>query len=620
LNILEINICSDHVHAIIVCEEEELSTLVGKWKGRSAFTYNRRVNPLVEEKPAMFADGTKEKFWAKSFHPVLIENDEQMQNTINYIKNNRYKHQLPVATDGLTRQLSAMRCTKEHAFRDEYKGGFDVVIGNPPYVRVQQIDYNTTDFLKKHYKTALKRIDISLCFIELSKKLIKKDIGTTSFITSNQFLTTEYGQAMRAFLLNDYNLTECVDFGDLPVFADALTYVSIFTFKKSNIRTIKYSHIDSIPNALTNNFGLPRIIDIEQLTEANWNLKNFAASYIWDKIFINCKEISTIGNAWYGIITGADPIFIFTKNQFQNSEIEKELFIPLLRAQNCSKYYCFETEKYVLYPYKFEDGKTSILTEEELQQKFPKAYQYLISHRFELERRKDSRDTFEGRPDWYCLTRYGQLNVFNKVKIITPGEVKDHKFCIDFSKAGFSGARVFAITIDNDLFDIKYVLCILNSALMKSFLQSFSSLKSGGYYSYSSNILNKAPIKNITLIEQQVFIELVDKIFGITAELHKKRIKFLNRLTSNFENINLTSTLENFVESDFKNFLKELSKQKLELTLIQQDEWEDYFSTYKSEIVKLKSEIEKIDKEIDQMVYELYGLSEEEIGIVEESV
>jgi len=499
-------------------------------------------------------------------------------------------------------------------------GGFDVVIGNPPYVRVQQLDYSTIDFLKTQFKTALKRIDISLCFIELSSKLIKNDTGLTSFITSNQFLTTEYGQAMRAFLLTNYNLVECVDFGYLPVFADALTYVSIFTFKKSINKTFSYSHVDSIINAMSNNFGIPQIIDITQLNDDNWNLKNYASSNIWARIFSNCKEISEIGNAWYGIISGADSIFIFTKDQYQNSEIEKELFIPLLRAQNCTKYYCLVSEKYIFYPYKLEDDKTVLLTENELQQKFPKGHQYLLSHKNELEARKDSRDTFKGRPDWYCLTRFGQFDVFNKIKIVTPGEVKQHKFCLDFANAGFSGARVFAITIDNELFDVKYVLCLLNSELMKSYLQSFSSLKNGGFYSYSSNILNKAPIKQISIAEQQIYIILADKIYNLTNDYYQKRNKFLKHLVDNFENIKVTNTLEKFDEIDFKGFIIELSKQKIKLSLIQQDEWEDYFSVYQSEIQVIKTEIEKTDKEIDRMVYELYGLTEEEIKIVEESV
>jgi len=500
------------------------------------------------------------------------------------------------------------------------KGGFDVVIGNPPYVRVQQLDYNTIDFLKVHYETASKRIDISLCFIELSYKLIKSKAGLTSFITSNQFLTTEYGQSMRLFLLNKYNLIECVDLGDLPVFSDALTYVSIFTFKKSKIKSFKYFHVDCLSNAMSNNFGIPQNIDVTNLSDDNWNLKNYAISTIWSRIFNNCKDISEIGNAWYGIITGADSIFIFTKDQYHSTDIENDLFIPLLRAQNCSKYYCSDPEKFVLYPYKNEEGKTTLLSEEEIKKKYPKGYHYLLSHKKELENRKDSRDTFIGRPDWYCLTRYGQFDVFDKIKIVTPGEVKQHKFCIDYSNAGFSGARVFAITIDNDSFDLKYVLCILNSDLMKSYLQSFSSLKNGGFYSYSSNILNKAPIKQISLAEQLFFNKLADKVHGLINDLNQKRNKFLKRLFDNFPKIKLSNKLENFHELEYSEFINELFKQKIKLSLATQDEWDDYFISYKAEILKINEEIEETDKEINKKTFEIYCLTEEEIKIVEKSI
>ncbi len=500
------------------------------------------------------------------------------------------------------------------------KGGFDVVIGNPPYVRVQQLDYSTIDFLKGHFKTALKRVDISLCFIELSHKLMKNETGLTSFITSNQFLTTEYGQAMRALLIDEYYLIECIDFGDLPVFQDALTYVSIFTFINRRIEKFNYYWVDSISNAMSNNFGLPQAIEIKQLNTDNWNLKNYASSKTWKRVFNNCSEISKIGNAWYGIITGADSIFIFKKDEYLRTEIENELFIPLLRAQNCTKYHCLEPENYVLYPYKKEGDKTILLSEEELQQNFPKGYQYLLSHKNELESRKDSRDTFKGRPDWYCLTRFGQFDVFNKPKIVTPGEVKTHKFCLDFANSGFSGARVFAITIDDQMFDIKYVLCILNSLLFRSYLQSFSSLKNGGFYSYSSNILNKAPIKHICLSEQNKFIKLADVIHNLINLLHEKKDRFIRRLTDNLNIEKVSSGIQNFAENDFKTLIKQLSKHKIQLSLSQQDEWEEYFISYKTEINQLQSEIEKLDKEIDQMVYELYGLTEEEIGIVENGV
>ena len=329
------------------------------------------------------------------------------------------------------------------------KGGFDVVIGNPPYVRVQQLDYETIDFLKSIYKTALKRIDMSLCFIEKSKELIKSN-GIVSFITSNQFLTTEYGQAMRKFLLEDYFLTKCVDFGDLKIFEDAMTYVSIFSFTNIPQKSFDYCRVKEIKDAENGKYDNFHKIVLSDLTEDNWNLQNYSMSKIFQRVFENDKTIEDLGNAWYGIVTGADSVFIFDREDYEKTEIEKDLFLPLLRAQSCGKYYCEKAEKYVLYPYKYEDGETVLLSQDEIENKYPNGWKYFLEHKEELESRKDSRSTFEGRDDWYCLTRFGQKKIFNRDKIVTPGEVKGHKFCIDRSQAGYSGARVFGITIDKE--------------------------------------------------------------------------------------------------------------------------------------------------------------------------
>ncbi|GAH77577.1 unnamed protein product, partial [marine sediment metagenome] len=102
-------------------------------------------------------------------------------------------------------------------------GGFDVIIGNPPYVRVQNLSHEEIDYFKKIKKTAFKRVDISILFIELANTLLKSN-GFISYITSNQFLSTEYGEKTRKFILDNFKIIEITDFGDLPVFQDALTY------------------------------------------------------------------------------------------------------------------------------------------------------------------------------------------------------------------------------------------------------------------------------------------------------------------------------------------------------------------------------------------------------------
>ncbi len=123
-------------------------------------------------------------------------------------------------------------------------------------------------------------------------------------------------------------------------------------------------------------------------------------------------------------------------------------------------------------------------------------------------------------------------------------------------------------------------------------------------------------------------------MLSLNQELQEKETKFLNRVKDNLATtvatrghvplanvpIKISKKLDAFYDYDFKTFITELRKQKVMLSLTQQDEWEEYFTTYKNEINQLQDEISTTDKEIDQMVYELYGLTEEEIKIVEESL
>ena len=140
---------------------------------------------------------------------------------------------------------------------------------------------------------------------------------------------------------------------------------------------------------------------------------------------------------------------------------------------------------------------------------------------------------------------------------------------------------------------------------------------SGGYLLYSAPNLKNTYIKIVALDAQQPFIALADTMLSLHEQLQEKRSRFLRRLSENFEGVKITTALQTFDEMEFKAFVAELKKQKINLSLAQQDEWEDYFNQYRYDCQQLSEHIAQTDSEIDQRVYQLYGLTEDEIRIVE---
>ena len=128
------------------------------------------------------------------------------------------------------------------------------------------------------------------------------------------------------------------------------------------------------------------------------------------------------------------------------------------------------------------------------------------------------------------------------------------------------------------------------------------------------------PIINVSNEQQQPFILNVNKILDQSNQIQILCTKFLNRVTDNFDLVKVNKKLTIFYDLEFKSFVTELKKQKVKLSLVQQDEWEEYFNAYKKEINLLQDEIIRTDKEIDQMVYKLYELTEDEIEIIESSI
>ena len=132
-------------------------------------------------------------------------------------------------------------------------------------------------------------------------------------------------------------------------------------------------------------------------------------------------SLSNYAKCNYGIVSGNDDIFIITISDIEKYKLERECLLPLIRAQNCYKYGYSDYDNYIVYPYKVLEGNTMLLKEEEFKNLYPNTYQYLFSNKEVLEKRKDSRTTFENSENWYSLTRFGRLQTFLEDEKITTG-------------------------------------------------------------------------------------------------------------------------------------------------------------------------------------------------------
>jgi len=521
----------------------------------------------------------------------------------------------------------------QNEFTEVFKnGGFDVVIGNPPYLRVQGIKThfeNESQYFEKKYSCATRRYDIYSLFIEKSSELIKCS-GRATFILPHKFLVVEAGQGIRRFLSESQAVESIIHFGGEMIFNDASTYTCIITLTKFNEK-LYFTHASS--NQL---FNLEPFNEISytKLNENNWDLVNSITSKIIDKISFNNPRVADVFEmVGAGIDAGADDIFMLT-GKIENDKfigystilnkvitIEKNIVKPLLKGEDVKRYSQLLPEKYIIYPHYFDGHKTCPYEEEIFKRDFPLAYNYMVQFKGEMIERKIRKKT--NPKYWFSLHRSRDISSFEEEKIITPEISLGTNMTLD-TNGNFHNTKVYYIIKKKDIKeDNKYFLGILNSAVMWFYLKSIGYVLRGGYFTFKTKFLEPFPLPKLNNLEQQnPIIEKVDLIMTRTKDLKKSKDNFVNYMQSHFLIESFNNKLQNWHELVFGEFIIELNKAirssgVKELSKIQEMEWMEVFETKKAEAQAIKSEIAKTDSEIDKMVYELYGLTEEEIRIVE---
>ncbi|MBS1571160.1 MAG: Eco57I restriction-modification methylase domain-containing protein [Bacteroidetes bacterium] len=380
--------------------------------------------------------------------------------------------------------------------------GFDVVIGNPPYIRVQDLQHSLIDSYKDNFKVAHKRLDISILFIELGHKILKTN-GLQTYITSNQFLKAEYGRNVRAFLKGYLKVN--IDYSKVSVFDGLATYVSVFLISKNQNKAIDYKLMDNaedIPQDFIQ-------FETSTLSDEPWDF-NINQS-LKQKIFNDKNALNEISNFTYGVITGLDKAFLIPSEQVKELDLEKEITKNFIRPQNYKKYHVSSQTFSLIYPYNKDN---TIIEEAELKSKFPNCFKFLSGFKTELENRQDSRTTIKEKGvAWYSLMRRVDLNDIDTEKIIFYDVGMLPNFILDNKNFIFGGGTSHSLRLTDKSYDVKFILGVLNSALMTWVIYDLCPVKMGNARKYGLDYIKKLPIpKNADVKIQNSIIQLVDKI------------------------------------------------------------------------------------------------------------
>lgn len=491
------------------------------------------------------------------------------------------------------------------------KGGFDVVIGNPPYVQIQSMGIISNDLEKRKFESFEKTGDLYCLFYELGNVILKEN-GLLGYITSNKWLRANYGKSLRNYLIKNTQPLELLDLGS-GIFESATVDSNILIFEKTKNNQKPFIGLDISKEKSFSDFTIYENKKVKTNPKENdiWAISNPIESQIKSKI----ESIGTPLKEWkikinYGIKTGFNDAFIIdesTKSQLiQKDSKAAEIIFPILRGRDINRY---QMDYQNLYLINSHNGYGNI--PEINIQDYPSIKEHLDKFYFQLEKRGDKGKT----P--YNLRNCAYVNDFFEENLFYPDICQR----LSFTKVNniFSNNTGYYLKTSDE-----YLLSILNSTLINYYYKTISAqLGETGIRSFTIYIEN-IPIPKINEIQNKPFIEKADLMLTLNKSLQEVSLKFSKYFSGQFKLEKLSGKLEKWYEVPFEEFIKEINKaikaQKgTPLTKKDEFEWIDLFEENKQKANALQQQIAVTDKAIDTMVYELYGLTPEEIAIVEGS-
>jgi type I restriction-modification system DNA methylase subunit len=446
------------------------------------------------------------------------------------------------------------------------KGGFDVIIGNPPYVPTEYISEIDKIFLEKTYQSAFGRMNLYPIFYEKGIQILKEN-GILGFITPYTILKNQYYKESRKYIIDNTKIIELIDFKGILVFQDAAVDSIILTLEKGKHDNYNFKQISNIISFENENYST----DYYNISEIKQNEDLSMLVTLNDKLIKRVskktKPLKEIINFNQGIITGGNSKYI--------TSFENELTKKVITGSDFNRYSFNDSNQYIIY-------------------------------------------------DTKLLHRPRKKEIFEATEKILLRQTGSFPICtIDYDQYYTLDTVHNGLLVNND-FSLKYILTLLNSKLLRFLYES--SINEGGKVFAQVKIIyiDPLPIKILSKENQIPFEVAADKIMLAKKQLQLINDKFKKYFSGQYKLEKLSRKLENWQELKFIEFISELKKAikgtgQTSLTKKDEFDWIELFEENKTKAQNLISEINQIDDNINKMVYELYGLSEEEISIVENS-
>ncbi len=464
-------------------------------------------------------------------------------------------------------------------------GGFDAVIGNPPYIRIQTMKEwapTEVEFYKRAYRAASKgNYDIYVVFVEKALSLLNPR-GRMGYILPHKFFNAKYGEPLREVIAEGRHLSEIVHFADQQVFSGATTYTCLMFLDKRGKDELRYVDARDLKAwRLDETAAVEGMIAAEKVTGKEWNFVVHRGASLFDRIDkLPTRLANVVTGMFVGQQTSADTVYlfkdyeeiengivnVFSKELGEWVKVESAILRPVIRSGKIGRFVATPTAT-VLFPYEVENCNARLYSPKEMQASYPLAWSYLRRNRQLLEGREKGK--FKDS-QWYRFGRSQNLGMWEQPKLMIPYMItnlaayfdqNDDYYFINVTTGGYG------ITVDESRISYRYLCGLLNSRLLDFFLKQVSTNFHGGYMAANKQYIEQLPIRTID------FTDPAD-----TAR-HDRMVALVQAMLDLH-----------------KQHAAELNPHKKSM---------------------LQHQIDATDRQIDRLVYDLYGLTAEEIAIVE---